>query len=208
MLLDEPLSNLDAKLRITMRGEIKRLQKDLGITTIFVTHDQLEAMTMSDRIALMKDGKLVAYSPPHELYDHPRTVFAAEFIGSTPMNFMRVRADEQDGRVALATSNMVLPLEGSLARKVKALGAGYEMILGIRPEDVSLETQTPDVQAEVYVSEPLGRDQLFDLRIGTTPIRALAPSTFSAGIGATVPLAFNRAKIHLFDAKTEQSLLD
>jgi len=207
LLLDEPLSNLDAKLRITMRGEIKRLQKDLGITTIFVTHDQLEAMTMADRIALMKDGKLVAYSQPHELYDHPRHVFAAEFIGSPPMNFVRVRSDETDGRVTLAGPNISVALDGGLAPKVKTLGIGREMIMGIRPEDINLEPKAADAQAEVYVVEPLGRDMLVSLRIGATPLLALAPSTFRADIGSSTALSLVRAKIHLFDVKTEEALL-
>ncbi len=207
LLLDEPLSNLDAKLRITMRGEIKRLQKDLGITTIFVTHDQLEAMTMADRIALMKDGKLVAYSQPHEMYDHPRQVFTAEFIGSQPMNFIRVRSEEANGRVALVGQNISVAVDGELAQKVKALGIGREMILGIRPEDVSLAPQVADAQAEVYVVEPLGRDMLVSLRLGPAALLALAPSTYRAGIGSTVSLTMDRAKIHLFDAKSEEALL-
>lgn len=207
LLLDEPLSNLDAKLRIVMRGEIKRLQKDLGITTIFVTHDQLEAMTMADRIALMKDGKLVAYSQPHELYDHPKSVFSAEFIGSPPMNFMTVKAEEKDGGVTLVAKNMAVAIDGEIARKVKSFGLGRDMVLGIRPEDVAMEVKTPDAEAEVYVSEPLGRDQLFDLRVGSTQLRCLAAATVRAAIGSKIPIALDRAKLHLFDAQTEESLL-
>jgi ABC-type sugar transport system ATPase subunit len=208
LLLDEPLSNLDAKLRIVMRAEIKRLQKQLGITTIFVTHDQLEAMTMADRIALMKDGKLVDYRQPHELYDHPRNPFTAEFIGSPPINFLRVRVEQADSTVTLAGVGLSMCLEGELRQKVTELGVGRDLILAIRPEDISLEGAPADARAEVYVVEPLGRDMLVDLRIGTTAVRVLAPATFRAPIGTTVTLTLDRAKIHLFDPQTDRSILN
>ncbi len=207
LLLDEPLSNLDAKLRIVMRAEIKRLQKQLGITTIFVTHDQLEAMTMADRIALLKDGKLIDYRQPHELYDHPRNQFTAEFIGSSPINFLRVHVECTDSAVTLVGDGTRMHLTSDLAMKVSALGAGRQLILGIRPEDISVEAEPGDAKAEVYVVEPLGRDMLVDLRLGGTPVRVLAPATFRANIGATVPLTLDRTKIHLFDPETDQALL-
>jgi len=207
LLLDEPLSNLDAKLRIAMRAEIKRLQKDLGITTIFVTHDQLEAMTMADRIALLKDGRLIAYSQPHDLYDHPQTLFTAEFVGSPPINFFRVKTEVKGDDVVLVGEGIRVPLTGVVAQKAKAIGIGRELILGIRPEDITLEVEAGDARSEVYVIEPMGRDMLVDLRVGTTPVRVLAPATFHAPIGATVTMALNRDKIHLFDPQTERALL-
>jgi inositol-phosphate transport system ATP-binding protein len=208
LLLDEPLSNLDAKLRIVMRAEIKRLQKRLGITTIFVTHDQLEALTMADRIALLNNGKLVAYSQPHDLYDHPRTIFAAEFIGSPPMNFLRLKIEAKDGSVALVGEGIQMPLAGEIGQKVKALGVGREVVLGIRPEDITVATDSGDAKAEVYVVEPLGRDMLVDLYVEATHVRVLAPPTFNAPIGASVALTLDRNKIHLFDPQTEQALLN
>ncbi len=208
LLLDEPLSNLDAKLRIVMRAEIKRLQKQLGITTIFVTHDQLEAMTMADRIALLKDGKLVDYRQPHELYDHPRNPFTAEFIGSPPINFLRARVEQTDGAVALAGVGFRMCLEGELRQKVIELGVGRDLVLAVRPEDISLAAAPADARAEVYVVEPLGRDMLVDLRVGATPVRVLAPAAFRAPIGTTVTLTLDRSKIHLFDPQTEQALLN
>ena len=208
LLLDEPLSNLDAKLRIVMRAEIKRLQKDLGITTIFVTHDQLEAMTMADRVALMKDGKLEAYSDPREIYDHPKTLFAAEFIGSPPMNFLKVRIEERNGEVVLAGDGILMPLTGEVAQKTMAIGTGREVVLGVRPEDIVLGTEAADAQATVYIVEPLGRDVLVNLHLKDTPLRVLAPPTFDAPIGAVVTLTLDRSKLHLFDAQTERALLD
>lgn len=207
LLLDEPLSNLDAKLRIVMRAEIKRLQKDLGITTIFVTHDQLEAMTMSDRIALLKDGKLVAYSQPHDLYNHPRNLFTAEFIGSPPMNFIQVKSAEEQGQPVLVGDSIRLATEGALAERLKAIGIGRDMILGVRPEDVDLETADGDARAEVYVVEPQGRDMLVNLSLAGTRLSVLAPPTFRSDIGATTALHVNRAKLHLFDVKSEEALL-
>jgi len=208
LLLDEPLSNLDAKLRLAMRAEIKRLQKDLGITTIFVTHDQLEAMTMADRVALLQDGHLVAYRQPHELYDHPNSLFAAEFIGSPPMNFLNVRVQATAGGAALVGDGIDVPLDGEVAKKAAALGAGRQVIMGIRPEDVSVAEEGGDGRAEVYVVEPLGRDMLLDLRIQEAPVRVLAPPSFHAAIGSSISLVFDRTKIHLFDPESKEALLN
>lgn len=207
LLLDEPLSNLDAKLRIVMRAEIKRLQKQLGITTIFVTHDQLEAMTMADRIALLRDGKLIDYRQPHELYDRPLSQFTAEFIGSPPINFLPVRVQPVNDTVTLVGDGIQMCLMSELAKQVGAFGSGRRVILGIRPEDISVTVEPGDAKAEVYVVEPLGRDMLVDLRLSGVPVRVLAPASFRAAIGASIPLTLDRAKLHLFDPDTEKALL-
>lgn len=207
LLLDEPLSNLDAKLRITMRAEIKRLQKDLGITTIFVTHDQLEAMTMADRVALLKDGQLIAYSEPRDLYDHPRTLFAAEFIGSPPMNFLMVHTTRSNGNVSLVGEKIKVDLSGDAGATISEFDEGRNLMLGVRPEDITLGPPAGDAMAEVYISEPLGRDVLVDLRLGNTGLRVLAPPDFRAPIGSSVSISLDRRKLHLFDPVTEQSLL-
>ncbi len=207
LLLDEPLSNLDARLRLAMRAEIKRLQKDLAITTIFVTHDQLEAITMADRVALVQDGHLVSYSGPNDLYDHPNTLFAAEFIGSPPMNFLPVKVATKDGGTVLEGDGVNIGLDGELARTASALGAGREVILGVRPEDIIVVESGGDAAAELYIMEPLGRDNLLDLRLNGVPVHVLAPSSFRAEVGSKVPLSLDRAKIHLFDPPTGASLL-
>jgi ABC-type sugar transport system ATPase subunit len=206
LLLDEPLSNLDAKLRIAMRGEIKRLQKQLGITTIFVTHDQLEAMTMADRIALMRNGRLMDYRDPHEMYDRPRSQFTADFIGSPPINFLRARVEQADGAVSLVGDGFRVRLSGEMERKAKSLGAGREVVVAIRPEDITLEEAPGDASAEVYVVEPLGRDMLVELRVGEATVRALAPHLFRAAIGAKVSVTLDRSRIHLFDPRTEEAI--
>jgi len=203
LLFDEPLSNLDARLRLTMRSEIKRLQIELGITSIYVTHDQVEAMTMADRIAVMKEGKLQAYSPPDELYDRPRTLFVAGFIGNPPMNFMEVEVVREDGDYHARAEgfDLVVPSE----RGEKAAGRG-KVIMGIRPEDVSL-ADGDGVAGEIYVVEPLGRDDLIDVRIGDLHVHLLVDPTLRLRIGQNVHLKFNTEKVQFFDPETEKSLL-
>lgn len=202
LLFDEPLSNLDARLRLTMRSEIKRLQMELGITSIYVTHDQVEAMTMANRIAVMKDGKLQAYATPDELYDRPRTLFVAGFIGNPPMNFLEVEVSSEDGdyHARRAGFDVIVPSE----RGEKAAGRGT-VILGIRPEDISLGDE--GIPGEIYVVEPLGRDDLLDVRIGEANVHVLADPAMGFKIGDRVRLRFNTHKVQFFDPQTENSLL-
>ena len=131
LLFDEPLSNLDARLRLTMRGEIKRLQMELGITSIYVTHDQLEAMAMADRIAVMKDGKLQAYDTPNELYERPRNLFIAGFLGNPPMNFIEVEVAQANGDFYARRQDVDLVFPSN--RGEKAAGQG-QVTMGIRPK--------------------------------------------------------------------------
>jgi len=125
LLFDEPLSNLDARLRLSMRGEIKRLQADLGITSIYVTHDQVEAMTMADRVAVMKDGKLQAYAPPEELYDKPRTLFVAGFVGNPPMNFINVEVTQENGNFLARGKGIEIAIHSEQGEKVAGKGQSH-----------------------------------------------------------------------------------
>jgi inositol-phosphate transport system ATP-binding protein len=202
LLFDEPLSNLDARLRLSMRGEIKRLQLDLGITSIYVTHDQVEAMTLADRIAVMKEGRLEAYSPPDELYDQPRTLFVAGFVGNPPMNFLEVEVTRENGdyHVRREGFDVVVPAD----RGAKAAGLGI-VTMGIRPEDVTLADK--GIAGEIYVVEPLGRDDLIDVRIGEASVRVLAGPALGLKIGDNVRMNFNLHKVQFFDPTTEKSLL-
>ncbi len=206
LLFDEPLSNLDAKLRLRMRAEIKRLQMDLGITTIYVTHDQVEAMTMADRIAVMSAGVLQAYATPEQLYDHPETIFVAEFIGSPPMNFLDVALEERDDGFFLQGRGLELKIPEEKGRLAVANGAGREVVMGIRPEDITIGGDG-DVKAEIYVIEPLGREDLVDLHLEGQELRVLVSAPFTGKIGEVVGLTLNKDKIHLFDRETERSLL-
>ncbi len=208
LLFDEPLSNLDARLRLTMRSEIKRLQLDLGITSIYVTHDQVEAMTMADRIAVMQEGKLQAYAPPNELYERPRTIFIAGFVGNPPMNLFDVQLMREGDRYLAKRQGLEFelpPERGSLA------AAKAEVTAGIRPEDITL---LPDAagsnegsQGEVFVVEPLGRDNLVDVRFDDLHLFVLADPRQTLKIGDPVRLQFDGDKVQLFDPDTEYSLL-
>ncbi len=202
LLFDEPLSNLDARLRLSMRGEIKRLQMDLGITSIYVTHDQVEAMTMADRIAVMKDGKLQAYAVPNEIYDQPRTRFVAGFVGNPPMNFLEVEVTREDGDYHARAEglDLVVPTE----RGEKAAISG-KVIMGIRPENVSIAEG--GIHGEVFTVEPLGRDDLVDARIGDLAICALADPAHGTRMGEHASLKFDTEKVQFFDPETERSLL-
>lgn len=202
LLFDEPLSNLDARLRLSMRGEIKRLQMELGITSIYVTHDQVEAMTMADRIAVIKHGKLQAYAKPDELYDRPRTLFVAGFVGNPPMNFLKVEVTREDGeyRARAEGIDLLVPAE----RGEKAAKRG-EVIMGIRPEDVSIADG--GTQGEIYVVEPLGRDDLVDVRIGDLEIHVLANPALGSKMGQRTSLKFDTKEVQFFDPETEQSLI-
>jgi len=202
LLFDEPLSNLDARPRPTMRAEIKRLQFELGITAIYVTHDQVEAMTMADRIAVMKDGILQTYSTPEELYDQPKTFFVANFIGNPPMNFIDVEVvcENGDYHARREGFDVVVPAE----RGEKAVGRGV-VTMGIRPEDIS--PADDGIPGEIYVVEPLGRDDLIDVRIGDVGVHVLADPTLRLKMGDTVRLNFDTHKIQFFDPQTEKSLL-
>ncbi len=202
LLFDEPLSNLDARLRLTMRAEIKRLQMDLCITSIYVTHDQVEAMTMADRIAVMKDGKLQAYASPDELYDRPRTLFVAGFIGNPPMNFIDVDFVRANGDYHIRRQgfDVIVPPD----RGEKAVSK-EKVIIGIRPEDVTIADR--GVAGEIYVLEPLGRDDLVNVKIGESQIHVLADPTLGLKVGDNIALNFNTNKIHFFDPQTKKSLL-
>ena len=136
LLFDEPLSNLDARLRLTMRGEIKHLQKNLGITSIYVTHDQVEAMTMADRIAVMNLGHLQAFDAPDELYDRPKTRFVAGFVGNPPMNFIDVDVSQSNGQFVAAADSIKLPV--GLERGAPPAGYDGSVVMGIRPEDITI----------------------------------------------------------------------
>ncbi len=205
LLFDEPLSNLDARLRLTMRGEIKHLQKRLGITSIFVTHDQIEAMTMADRIAVMSKGKLQAFDTPEDLYDRPKTLFIAEFIGNPPMNIIDAEVTSEGGDFIARSTDLCLKIpaeRGEAAARLKSVK------LGIRPENITLvDADEPDAKGEVFIVEPLGRDDMLDLSVGNTRLYALADTGQRIKTGDHVGLHFDTNHVQFFDPQTEASLL-
>jgi len=176
-LMDEPLSNLDAKLRVQMRAEISRLTRSLGVTTIYVTHDQVEAMTMGDRVAVMRRGELQQVAPPQELYDRPVNVFVGGFIGSPAMNLLQGRLEDGNGAVTLRLGEQTLALDRELLDARPALRAwvGRELIAGIRPEelhDAALEADAPGdrrLRMRVQLREALGSEVIVHARIDARP---------------------------------------
>jgi ABC-type sugar transport system ATPase subunit len=203
LLLDEPLSNLDARLRHEMRGEIKRLQKEVGITSIFVTHDQLEALTMADRVAVMRNGRLQAYATPTELYAHPANRFVAEFIGTPPMNFFPAELGARNGGVVARAEG----IEVELTRAQLPRGEARQATMGIRPEHLSIVPPAEgNVTGEIYVLEPMGREQIVDVQVGERRLRVIAPPGFAGGIGDRVGLRVAPERLHLFDTTSGERL--
>jgi len=202
-LFDEPLSNLDAKLRVQTRAELARMHRELGATMLYVTHDQEEAMTLGDRIAVMNEGRLQQVAPPLEVYRRPANVFVAGFVGSPAMNFFHCILETGDnGAPRLACDGFALPLEGiALAREP----AGRELVLGIRPQDLELVAlEDADLTARVDVVEPLGSELLVHLaRPGAVRDRELVLVTSAEAElmeGTEAGLRLRRERLHLFDA--------
>jgi len=205
LLLDEPLSNLDAKLRSFMRAELKRLQKELGITTIFVTHDQVEAMTMSDKIALLKLGKLQQYSSSDELYNRPENLFVAGFIGNPPMNFIDVFLEQAQEKFLLKNEDITIKISSKIGKIIKSCTQDNQMVLGVRPEDVKIDHEEGEI-GEVYVVEPMGMQVLVTVKLGNLQIKILTAPPFTKKMGEKVKFHFDLEKIHLFDKNTAKPL--
>jgi ABC-type sugar transport system ATPase subunit len=212
LLFDEPLSNLDARLRLTMRGEIKRLQEEMGITSIYVTHDQVEAMTMADKIAVMSAGVLQAYDVPTDLYEHPKTLFVAGFVGNPPMNFHDVEITSENGDFHAKSEAIDLLLPRERGEKVAAAAKG-KVVMGVRPEDIYLvDDSTPAIagrtlSASIEVVEPLGREDLLGVTAKSDEMRVLVDKTKGAAVGDTAEFVFDMANVQFFDPESEQSLL-
>jgi multiple sugar transport system ATP-binding protein len=207
-LLDEPLANLDAKLRVHARVELKELQQELGVTAIFVTHDQVEAMTMGDRIAVMNDGRLEQVGTPSELYHKPRNRFVAGFIGGPPMNMLEGRLAEKNGDLVIDLKFGIYELPKK-ARDLMEKTTSSEVILGIRPEDVVItkESKRRRPEATVVYIEPLGKESNVHLEAGGNPLIAIRSSTQDLRAGDKVWLSFDEEKIHVFDQKSGEALL-
>jgi len=208
-LLDEPLSNLDAKLRLRMRAELKRVQRELGQTTIFTTPDELEALTMADKIAVIDHGKLTQYDATEVVYNHPKNLFVAGFVGSPPMNFIDCIFEEKEGRAFLNAKSFALDVS-NLKNEIKKRSTSSELILGVRPSDVSLHKSRPpeeNIEAEVYTIEPMGIEAVIDLKVGEHLIKSKVRATFKVDVGQKVWMIFDKNRIHIFDKKTKEAIL-
>jgi multiple sugar transport system ATP-binding protein len=201
-LFDEPLSNLDAQLRNEMRSEIKRLHQRLGATIIYVTHDQTEAMTLADRIAVLSAGRLMQYDTPDVIYNQPAALFVAGFTGAPPMNLCDCTL--QDGQADLGGQR--LPLPPALA----ARASGHATLkFGVRPENVRLAAEATDdiaVPAEVALLEPLGAETLVTFKLGAAELVARCPAAFRDKPGSRLTVHFSPAHLHLFDRQTGAAL--
>ena len=204
-LFDEPLSNLDAKLRVEMRAELSKLHRRLGTTMVYVTHDQVEAMTLGDRIAVMNDGVIQQLAEPLELYQRPVNQFVAGFLGTPPMNFLRGRLEEGGGKVWFNEGSAKLELpEWSRA----AMGSlpGREVVLGVRPEDAVIGVAGGGLRARVRVVEPLGDEIVVYLSTDYHEVVAKVPSEQRVAVDEAVGLEFRCEKTHLFDPGTGKNV--
>jgi multiple sugar transport system ATP-binding protein len=207
-LLDEPLASLDAKLRSQMRTELQQLQEEMDITTMYVTHDQKEAMTMADRVAVMNDGVLRQVGPPEEVYENPVDSFVADFLGNPSMNQLPATVDRQgehyvlrtdvgDGRIAFAS----IPREGTDAAD------GDRVTIGVRPEHLRLsDPETADFDATVSVTEYQGSDNFVHVDVGEVELTAVVSPSVRPEPGETVPVTVPASAVHVFDGETGESL--
>ncbi|KPW33688.1 Glucose ABC transporter, ATP-binding protein [Pseudomonas syringae pv. apii] len=208
-LFDEPLSNLDAKLRVEMRTEMKLMHQRLKTTTVYVTHDQIEAMTLGDKVAVMKDGIVQQFGTPKQIYNDPANLFVASFIGSPPMNFIPLRLQRKDGQ-------LVALLDSGQARCELPVGvadAGLEdreIILGIRPEQIMLaagdQAGLPAIRAEVQVTEPTGPDTLVFVTLNQSKVCCRLAPDVAPQVGESLTLQFDPSKVLIFDAKSGERL--
>jgi multiple sugar transport system ATP-binding protein len=208
-LFDEPLSNLDAKLRVQMRVELKKLHERLGTTAIYVTHDQVEAMTLGDRVVVMKDGLVQQVGEPLELYNTPANRFVAGFIGSPAMNFADVTLAASDGKVWAEAPGLRIGLPEPVAHRVNGRNGGKATV-GIRPEDIHIAGPADPAElcfdVEVEVVEQLGSEILLDTRVGNSTFVASVDPTLRTRVHDRLKLAMNPARLHLFDAQTEAAI--
>ena len=209
-LFDEPLSNLDAKMRVQMRSEISRLHAQLGTTMVYVTHDQVEAMTMGDRICVMRDGIIMQVADPLTLYLRPENLFVAGFIGSPPMNLLKGKVQKRNGSLFFSESAeknaLTFPLEGSL-QTIASKYVDKEIIFGIRPENISNElkdgSSTP-ISLTVDIAEPMGSESIVYMKVGKGNLIARIPGEHVYHLGEQVTVQLDLDKVTLFDPETEQ----
>jgi multiple sugar transport system ATP-binding protein len=207
-LMDEPLTNLDFKLRVEMRAELKRLQRELDTTFFYVTNDQIEAMSMADRIGILNAGVLQQIAPPETIYNHPANLFVAQFVGTPRMNTLPCYFDAGERTLHLIDNTWQLQLSAVQMDQLTNTQATHELLLGVRSEDITLHhTQRSNTaHGSVYVVEPLGDRTYVDVQVGKHILKARAAADFAAAIGDTIYLELDSERIHLFDAKNASTL--
>jgi multiple sugar transport system ATP-binding protein len=208
-LFDEPLSNLDAKLRVQMRVELRKLHQRLGTTAVYVTHDQVEAMTLGDRVVVMKDGIVQQIGEPLDLYNRPVNKFVAGFIGSPAMNFATVTMADGNGRLTAKNGGLEIEVPAPHADRLRA-HTGHQLTIGIRPEDLRVASSADPAgltfSAKVEVVEQLGSEVLLDLRVGNDAMVAAVDPVVRVKTQDTLRLAVNPGRLHFFDAESEKAV--
>jgi len=210
LLFDEPLSNLDAELRLQMRAEIKRLQRSLGITAVLVTHDQIEALSMADRILVLREGRLQQLADPHTLYHQPANEFVARFIGSAPMNFLPVEPAGHPYTLQLVNTALCFALPAAMwAALERGCQGAARYTLGLRPEDITLQQGPGDqlLPATITLLEPLGREVLLSVTCGPHPLKVLVPAPCHFTPETPVWLNLSQGPHHFFDPYTGVALV-
>jgi ABC-type sugar transport system ATPase subunit len=206
LLLDEPLSNLDARLKIEMREEISRIQKQLGITTILVTHDQEEALSMADRVAVMKEGRVIQYSSPMDLYSRPKSYFVAQFIGTPPMNFIPGKFITNDGICSLQWGQNIIDVSQH-ADLFQPNANTQNVRIGIRPHDMKINQKNDIcIEGTVNLVEQMGHSQLVNVQVDGQQVRLFVEPNHIIQRGSKVEISASIESIHLFDQKTGESL--
>jgi len=210
LLMDEPIGALDAKLREDMRSELKRLHFENEATSVYVTHDQVEAMSLADRIAIMNEGVLQQVGTPSEVYLHPVNLFVAQFVGSPVMNITSAKLQTESGRtkVVIGDDHGAFNISDDLGRRIGASPFGGGLTLGVRPEGIMVAHAASDgyVPVEAHIIEPLGAYDIVDLKIGGGLLRARTPSGFVAKAGDRVWVKLDETQTHFFDTQSGQSL--
>jgi multiple sugar transport system ATP-binding protein len=213
LLLDEPLSNLDAKLRLRMRTELKRIHKTVKSSIIYVTHDQVEAMTLSDRVAIMNEGQLMQVGSPLEVYSQPENMFVAGFIGSPPINFFDARLEKRNDKLYVATEDFALQLTEEREAKARSIDRP-RVILGIRPQDIHEKAHAPrlswkenEIRAVVDVMEPLGDEVVATVIAGKQVFQVTLTPETEAQSDKPIDLLVDLGKMHIFDPETEKAVL-
>ena len=197
LLLDEPLSALDAMLRLEMRAELKRLQRELGRTLVYVTHDQVEAMSMPDRVAVLRDGGVQQVDTPENIYHRPASRFVATVIGSPPMNFIPALVDASNGHLRFVHERFVI--ESAVPIKSEQLSDGAPCFVGIRPEDIQVTSAGDGLAVSVYATEPLGGETVVDVTLGDRVIKLIAPSALALPQNADIRIVLDSSRLHVFD---------
>ncbi|MFX1534240.1 MAG: ABC transporter ATP-binding protein [Promethearchaeota archaeon] len=209
-LMDEPLSNLDAKLRVYARAELKRIHESLGATIIYVTHDQMEAMSIGDRIAILNDGILEQVGTPSEVYNEPNNMFVAGFIGYPPINMLDAKLIEKGGQIFIDLGPDFSQYELSDGKAIKSRAKTSDLVVGIRPEyiRISSEKQENSIQAKIDVIEPAGREYVVHLLVGETELIAVTDSIAADYISEKEDVWFtlDEKRFHIFDEKTEKNI--